>query len=173
MRFDLVINIFSLYSSLHNEIRVFGAGDQYRPFLHVSDCARAFLHLCEQPALNSLRYNVASENLRVNDVAAIFQCINPRMQVVHVPTEDIDRRDYRVNTKRMEETGFRPLVAIRSGIEEMMEAIVSGVIADPESLYYRNAKWLKELMDIGSRDHRSVIDLMESFPRAWRAYAGH
>jgi hypothetical protein len=44
-----------------------------------------------------------------------------------------------------------------------MEAIVSGVIRDPESLLYRNAKWLKELTEIGARGHRHVVELMESF----------
>jgi hypothetical protein len=30
-------------------------------------------------------------------------------------------------------------------------------------LFYRNAKWLKELTMIGSKDHRQLVDLMESF----------
>ncbi len=35
MRFDLVINIFSYCSTLYNEVRIFGTGQQWRPFLHV------------------------------------------------------------------------------------------------------------------------------------------
>src|SRR5437763_1132274 len=42
MRFDLVANIFALYGALYNEIKIFGDGQQWRPFLHVTDCARAF-----------------------------------------------------------------------------------------------------------------------------------
>ena len=38
MRFDLVVNIFSLYSTLKNEIQVFGGGAHSRPFLHIGDC---------------------------------------------------------------------------------------------------------------------------------------
>ena len=37
MRFDLVVNIFGLYSTIHNQIRVFGDGLQWRPYLSVQD----------------------------------------------------------------------------------------------------------------------------------------
>ena len=60
MRFDLVINIFSLYSVLYNEIKIFGEGLQWRPFLHISDCARAFIYFAEKatPA-KYLHYNIS------------------------------------------------------------------------------------------------------------------
>jgi hypothetical protein len=48
------------------------------------------------------------------------------------------------------------------GAEEMIEAIVSGLIPDPESVFYRNAKWLKELTQIGSKDHRELVGLLET-----------
>ena len=47
MRFDLVVNIFAFMSTFYNEVKVFGDGQQWRPFLHVSDCARAFIHFAE------------------------------------------------------------------------------------------------------------------------------
>src|SRR6185295_7646489 len=64
MRFDLVINIFSYCSALYGEIRIFGDGRQWRPFLHVADCARAFVHFLEKTGAKHLVYNVANENLR-------------------------------------------------------------------------------------------------------------
>lgn len=163
MRFDLVINIFSLYSAIHNEIRVFGDGLQWRPFLSVQDCARAFLFFAEKQSPAHLSYNIGHENLRVVDVAAIFQKINPALKVTFVPSTDPDRRDYRVSVTRMLDEGFRPRLDIESGAEAMVEAIVCGLIPDPESIFYRNAKWLKELTNIGSRDHLQVVGLIESF----------
>jgi hypothetical protein len=47
----------------------------------------------------------------------------------------------------------------------MIESILSGAIPDPESVYYRNAKWLKELSRIGTMEHREVMDLMETLTR--------
>ncbi len=164
MRFDLVINIFSLYGALFNEIKVFGEGLQWRPFLHVGDCARAFVHFAEAGPREHLIYNIAHENLRVVDLVEIFRDINPKIKVTFVPTSDPDRRDYRVSTRRMTEAGFRTLTGIRAGAEQLVDAIVSGLIPDPESIYYRNAKWLKELQGIGSRDHKDILQLMEAIP---------
>jgi nucleoside-diphosphate-sugar epimerase len=162
MRFDLVVNIFSLYSTLHNEIKVFGDGQQWRPFLHVADCARAFVHFLETPSPDFTVYNIAHENLRVVDLVDMFRRLNPALRVQHVPTPDVDRRDYRVSNRRMLDAGFRPRVGVELGAEDMIDAIVSGLVPDPESVFYRNAKWLKELTQIGSKDHRDLIGLLET-----------
>jgi hypothetical protein len=136
---------------------------QWRPFLSVQDCARAFVFFAEKKKLAHTFYNIAHQNLRVVDLAEIFCGLNPGLKVTHVATQDPDRRDYRVSVQRMEQEGFRPRIDVLSGAEEIAEAIVCGAIPDPESLFYRNAKWLKELTQIGSRDHRQLVDLMESF----------
>jgi nucleoside-diphosphate-sugar epimerase len=162
MRFDLVVNIFSLYTALHNEIKVFGDGLQWRPFLHVGDCARAFIHFMEQRAPRFTCYNIANENLRVVDLVKVFEAQNPRLKVTHLPTPDIDRRNYRVSTRRMTADGFRPRISVELGADEMTDAIVAGLVPDPESVFYRNAKWLKELTQIGSKGHRELIDLLET-----------
>ena len=165
MRFDLVVNIFSLYSALHNRIGIFGDGKQWRPFLHVRDCARAFVFFAEKLDAGHLCYNIAHQNLRVIDIADIFRRINPNLEVQHVANQDADRRNYRVCTKRMSGEGFDPRLSVEAGAEEMIECIISGAIPDPESVYYRNAKWLKELARIGDMEHREVMNLMETLTR--------
>jgi|CXWL01.1.fsa_nt_gi nucleoside-diphosphate-sugar epimerase len=162
MRFDLVVNIFSLYSTLHNAVKVFGRGDEWRPFLHVSDCARAMVFVAEKTRCRHMCYNVAHENLRVIDVARIFAALNPRLKISHIELPNQDARDYRVSAKRLEREGFRTRVGVASGAEEMNDAIVSGVIEDPESIFYRNVKWLKELTEVGSKSHLDLMTLMET-----------
>lgn len=163
MRFDLVVNIFALYSTLRNEVRVFGEGLQWRPFLSVHDCARAFAFFAEKQNPRHLFYNVAHQNLRVVDVAEIFQRLNANLKVSRVSTSDPDRRDYRVSVARLREEGFRTRIDVGEGAEGIAEAIVCGMISDPESVFYRNAKWLKDLTQIGSLDHRQLVTLLESF----------
>ncbi len=166
MRFDLVVNIFSLYSTLHNEIKIFGDGLHWRPFLHVGDCARAFLFFAEQREEEHLCYNVAHENLRVVDIAETFQRINPHLEATHLTTADEDERNYRVSTTRMRDEGFQTRVDVAMGAEEMIDAIINGLIPDPESVFYRNAKWLKELTQIGSKNHREIVTLLETLADA-------
>jgi len=165
MRFDLVVNIFSLYSTLHNQIKVFGDGMQWRPFLHVSDCARAFAYFAEKENPQFSSYNVAYENLRVIDVVKIFKRINPKLQVEYVNLPDDDQRNYNVSTDRMHKEGFSARLGVDFGSEEMVESIISGLIPDPESIYYRNSKWLKELSQIGSNDQADMVKMIEMIPR--------
>jgi nucleoside-diphosphate-sugar epimerase len=162
MRFDLVVNIFALYSTLRNEIQVFGDGLQWRPFLSVQDCASAFIHFAEARDLDHLCYNVAHENLRVVDVAMIFRQINPCLKIVRQAIEDPDRRDYKVCAARMLEAGFRPQLGVAIGAQGIAEAIVCGLVPDPESIFYQNAKWLRELTNVRDRDHLQIIDLIEN-----------
>ena len=165
MRFDLVINIFSFMSALYNEVRIFGDGLQWRPFLHVSDCARAFIYFAENNELEHLVYNVSHENLRVVDLIDIFKNINPNLVAKYLETVDKDSRNYNVLTERMKKAGFKTRVGVNLGAEEIVDAIISGVISDPESIYYRNAKWLKELSQFGGSNHRQFVELMESMSK--------
>ena len=165
MRFDLVVNIFSLHSTLYNEIRIFGSGDHWRPFLHVSDCARAFIHFAELPKPRQICYNIANQNFRVVDVARLFTQLNPALRVSHVDLPQDDLRNYRVDTTRAEADGYFPHISIEDGAEQVCEAIVSGAIPDPESVFYRNAKWLSELTQIGGKNHRDLVGLMETIAR--------
>src|SRR6266516_3427993 len=161
MRFDLVVNIFALMAVLNNELPVFGKGLQWRPFLHISDCARAFIHFAEAPQSEHLMYNIAHENLRVVDLLYVFKEIIPNVNVKFLPTADMDSRNYRVSTKRMQGEGFKPIVKVRVGAEEVVDALVSGSIPDPESIFHRNAKWMKELTQFGDTRHKEFVGLME------------
>ncbi|MCS7082986.1 MAG: SDR family oxidoreductase [Bacteroidetes bacterium] len=162
MRFDLVVNIFSLYSTIYSTIKIFGDGLQWRPFLHVSDCARAFIHFIELPKPRYICYNIAHENLRIIDVAQVFKNINPSLHIEYLNLKDVDMRNYRVSTERMRVEGFKPRISIEQGAEEMIDAIISGLIPDPESIYYRNAKWLKELSRLATGSHAEIIKFMET-----------
>ena len=161
MRFDLVINIFSYCSTLYNEVRVFGDGQQWRPFLHVADCARAFVYFVENTDHKHVVCNIAHENFRVVDLIDIFQAINPAVKPVYVKLDNPDNRNYHVSIARMKDEGILPRVSVTTGAEEIVEAIVTGRIADPEAIYYRNAKWLKELTEIGNRDHSGLMKMMD------------
>ena len=162
MRFDLVINIFSYTATLYNELRVFGNGLQWRPFVHVADCARAFIHFVETPTHRHLVCNIAHENLRVIDLIDVFKAINPNCMERFIELENPDNRNYHVSTARMRDEGIQPRVTVQAGAEEIVEAIVSGRIADPEAIFYRNAKWLKELTGLGQPDHRVLMGMLDS-----------
>ncbi len=149
MRFDLVLNIFALCSVLYNEVKVFGDGQYWRPFLHVADCARAFIFFAERDRCKTQIYNIAHENLRVCDLVPIFQRLKPQLQTTLVKMDQKDERSYRVATGKLKDEGFRMQIQVPAGAEEMMDALVRGLIPKPESIFYQNAKWMAELMENG------------------------
>ncbi|MCC6179758.1 MAG: SDR family oxidoreductase [Chloroflexi bacterium] len=143
MRFDLVANIFALQGTRTGEINIFGDGLQWRPLLHVRDCAQAFVHVAERPALRHAVYNIAHVNLRVIDLAATFRRLLPGLIVRHRAASDLDRRDYRVSTRRLRAEGFAACSSVEDGARELVEAIVSGRIRDLEPILQRDAPALE------------------------------
>lgn len=141
MRFDLVVNIFCLNAMRRHEIKVFGSGSQWRPFLHVDDCARAFVFFAERLRPFHAFYNVSHGNYTVKEVAQMFADLLPDLEVSFAPVEVDDDRDYRVSTRRLEAEGFLTKVGVSEGAEELMQAIVMGLVTDPEADFRRLPKW--------------------------------
>jgi len=49
MRFDLIVNLMTMYAYTKHKIYVLGGGKQWRPNVHVRDVARAFILTMEAP----------------------------------------------------------------------------------------------------------------------------
>ncbi|MCM8791837.1 MAG: SDR family oxidoreductase [Candidatus Omnitrophica bacterium] len=152
MRFDLVINIFSLQNALYNRITIFGEGNEWRPFLHVRDAALAFLYFVEKEELKYNCYNLAYENLKIKDVAYVFKSINPSIEIIHNKDCSSDQRNYRVAVEKMKEEGFYPTIDVSTGAQEIIQAINTGLIRQPASIRYCNVKWLDRLINAKYRE---------------------
>jgi nucleoside-diphosphate-sugar epimerase len=141
MRFDLVLNLLARDAVLKGEVRIFG-GEQWRPFVHVGDVARAL-----ELALTSPRpegepvLNVGDnlENYQLRDLKDVIEERVPGARVRVLPAEK-DPRNYRVSFDRIERLwGFRSRVRVGDGIEEVAEAIRAGRIPEPLDARYVNA----------------------------------
>jgi nucleoside-diphosphate-sugar epimerase len=143
MRFDLVINTFVLYGWLRGEIQLFGGGRHWRPFVHVEDCASAFIFFAENEAREHNIFNVSHENLRVRDLAPLMQQLMPGLTIKDVVAESGDSRNYRVSGERLEQAGFRTTTNALQGAEQVLDAIRSRRILEPESQSHWNAKWVQ------------------------------
>src|SRR2546421_666162 len=85
-------------ASRQGAVKVFGTGQQWRPFLEWSACAGAPGRFpeCREPA--HVCYTVAQENMRMVAAAKLFERMTPALVTRHVDAMDDDRRDYRVST---------------------------------------------------------------------------
>lgn len=145
-RFDLVANLFAAQAVTENHIRVFN-GEQWRPFIHTRDIARACVLAMEAPLdkVGGQIFNVGdhSQNFTLTQLGEIVGTAVPGT-IVEAVSNDDDPRNYRVDfTKIQKVLGFRASVDLKVGIEEMVEAVRSGAISDWTDPVYSNLKTLQ------------------------------
>ena len=147
-RFDLVVNLLSAKAVLDGKITVFG-GDQWRPFLHVDDAARAVSMLLEKPlspAEQPYIFNVGSsdENYTIGQIGELVHQHVPEADLI-LSGADGDRRNYRVSFKKIERSiGFTTNWTVEQGILQVLQPIKNGEIIDYQLPLYSNLKFLEE-----------------------------
>lgn len=146
-RFDLVINLLTAKALFDRKITLFG-GDQWRPFVHVEDAAKAVLLALESPldVVHNRVFNVGSnaQNYTINQIGDLIQQAIPEAEVVQMG-DDTDKRNYRVDFSRIHnELGFEPDWSVEKGVRQVQDAITSGKVTDYQAAHYSNFKFLKE-----------------------------
>lgn len=146
-RFDLVVNLLTAKARLDGEITVHG-GQQWRPFIHVEDAARAILLTLEAPLekVDCETFNVGSDNQNYT-ILQVAELIRDRVLDSHlnVCETNTDNRNYRVAFGKIaRELGFQPTWTLEDGIQQVLEAIASGEVTNYQDAQYSNAKFLTE-----------------------------
>ncbi len=146
-RFDLVVNLLTAKARLEGEITVHG-GQQWRPFVHVEDAARAIAMSLDAPLskVDGQTFNVGSDAQNYT-ILQIAEIIRDRVLNSHlsVSENDTDNRNYRVSFGKIaKELGFQPKWTLEEGIQQVLEAIASGEVTDYQDAQYSNAKFLTE-----------------------------
>lgn len=141
MRFDLLINEFTLQAFQNKEIWIY-AGERWRPFLHVEDAARAIQLCLEAPTskINGRIFNVGAggENYNIPDLKGIFEAVIPEARVCFTHRFK-DVRSYKVSFKRVEkELNFTNKLVVKKGIKEIYRALTQGNFRDHQSQKYYN-----------------------------------
>ena len=145
MRFDLVVNILTAMAIKEKKIMING-GDQWRPHLHLSDAANAYLLCLESPdeKIRGQIFNVGSENFRIKDVAKTVKDIFPDIKVFESNTAD--KRSYMASFDKITNSlNFKPEKTIKDGILEIKEAFDKELITNYTDLNYYNIKRVMKL----------------------------
>jgi nucleoside-diphosphate-sugar epimerase len=134
MRFDLVINLMTLYAHRHRKIFVLGGGQQWRPLVHVYDVARAFVAVMDAPidkvAGEVFNVGETDHNFQTVRVAQMVRDVLPYTNVEIVP-DDPDRRSYRVGFDKIRDVlGFEITRTPHEGIVEIKQALERGTVDD-------------------------------------------
>ena len=165
-RFDLVVNLLTAKAHQERVITVYN-GEQWRPFIHVSDVARAVIQVLNAPpALVSGRiFNVGDSRLNytLTQVAEKIGEMFPGARIENL--ENSDRRNYRVAFDRIRnQIGFQADKSLEDGIAELKHALEQGAIADYRDIVYHNQRFLESM---GAPVASSTLDsdVMAAFSR--------
>lgn len=149
-RFDLVVNLLAAKAVRDGQITIHG-GEQWRPFVHVDDIARACIMALEAPlaTVSGEIFNVGSQeqNHKLGELGAIIQSFVPRASVI---TNDLitDKRNYYVHFQKIETVlGFAPEYTLVDGVREIKKAVESGAISDWKHRYYNNHTYLSQIIE--------------------------
>jgi nucleoside-diphosphate-sugar epimerase len=170
-RFDLVVNLLAAKAKCEGLITVYG-GNQWRPFVHVEDAARAvFAVLTAPPALvRNEVFNVGSDeqNYTIDQVAEIIHSLVPTARLVS-SGNDGDRRDYRGNFAKIRSVlGFVPRWTVEQGVRQVLDAIANGDVEDYRDPQHYNAQFLKKEgpARFVRNDHCRVRELVDTLSPA-------
>jgi nucleoside-diphosphate-sugar epimerase len=157
-RFDLVVNLLAAKALVEKVITVYGK-DQWRPFLHVHDAGRAVVSALDarSESVSLLIFNVGcdEQNRTLGQVGELIRAMVPG-SVLRCTEDNVDRRNYRVEFRRIREAlGFEPVWKIEAGIQQVLDAIVSGKVTNYQDPKYSNVKFLSEP---DAREHLAVME---------------
>lgn len=146
-RFDLVVNLLCAKAVRDGVITVFGA-DQWRPFVHVDDVARAVAMTLAAPAhqVAGECFNVGSDeqNYTLGEIAELIQRQVPDARITSDDTF-VDKRNYRVSFDKIHsQIGFKPDWTVERGIAQVISLVRSNRVGDYSMPEYSNALYLKE-----------------------------
>ncbi|MBI2529684.1 MAG: NAD(P)-dependent oxidoreductase [Candidatus Diapherotrites archaeon] len=151
-RLDLVINAMSAHAFNRHEITQMG-GSQWRPNLHVSDAANAYITClrADKDAIHKQVFNVGSnsENYTVGQIAQMIADEFPNTKIVH--KEVANSASYNLNFDKIGRTlGYKAKVSVKEGIAELKNALNNNLIPAYENNIYYNAKRMLDLQKEGA-----------------------
>jgi nucleoside-diphosphate-sugar epimerase len=143
MRFDLTVNEFTRELFLGRKLEVYGE-QFWRPYCHVYDLARACVGALEADTdrVSGQAFNVGdtAENYRKRElVELILRQLPEQKDKVSFVRRDNDRRNYRVNFDKIASSlGFSVSKKVPDGIREIIQALGSGFIRNPDDEFFIN-----------------------------------
>jgi len=158
-RFDLVVNLLTARAIRSGKITVYN-GEQWRPFMHVHDAARAFLACLEANNVETVSgevFNAGSYDLncRLSELADKISAIVPEVTVERVENED--RRNYRVSFDKIHSRlGFVCERSLDQGIREMADMVRNSEVKDFSAEMFNNQAMVRLYAQSPAAVHSSI-----------------
>ncbi len=149
-RFDLVVNLLAAMAEVEGKITIHG-GNQWRPFVHVSDVCNAIIKVLQAPkeVVSGEIFNVGAttENYQISNIGQTIKQVLPNTKIIQ-SSNITDQRNYLVRFDKIEKSlGFQNTKTVRDGIEEITQAIRLGWIKDYQAPEFNNHQFLQKTLN--------------------------
>ena len=149
-RFDLVANLFTAQAMTNGLITVTGA-EQWRPFVHVADLARAIVAVLKAApeTVQSQVFNVGDQrmNMTIHQLAEKVRQVTSAYRNVEISVSDNpqDRRNYAVSFDKIRQTlGFEATMLMEGGVAEIAAKLHAGAYQDYRNSIYSNVQTTRD-----------------------------
>jgi nucleoside-diphosphate-sugar epimerase len=162
LRFDLVLNNLTAWAYTTGRVHLKSDGMAWRPIVHCSDMARAFIAILHAPRelVHNQVFNVGrtTENYRIRELAEIVAETVPGSRVEYAEGAGPDKRCYRVRSDKLLQMlpEFQPQWDARRGAEELYAAFqeVGLTLEEFEGARYKRVAHVKHLMETDRLDEK-------------------
>ncbi len=146
-RFDLIVNQFVLEAYTRRELLIYQRGYS-RSFVHVRDIVDGILIGMEAPGEKIARqvYNLGTDdgNYTKDEIVGF---VIKRLPETFVHYKDLtfggDMRDIRVSFEKVRrDLGFQARFTVDDGVREVLHALQTGLVRNPQDERYRNATFI-------------------------------
>jgi nucleoside-diphosphate-sugar epimerase len=163
MRFDLVVNLMTLTAFQKRRIIVMGGGLQWRPLVHLSDVANAFIKVIQskEKTIAGEVFNIGLDNFQIKNLAYLVRDQLPFPIEIDIAPDDADKRDYNVVFDKANFIlGFKAEKSVDFGINEIYSALKNDLVDSGMQTvtvqWYRNLIEAKKLLDSISLNGRII-----------------
>jgi nucleoside-diphosphate-sugar epimerase len=148
MRFDLVVNAFTLNALQTGKLDLHNGGEMWRPLLSIQDAAAAYQLMLEAPSekVSGEIFNITNGNYRISELALRVQHKLAEMNIRCELRPDYAYRNLRScqasGTKIASRLGFIPKVTVEQTVQDLVNKIRGGAFHDPNDPAFHNIRWL-------------------------------
>lgn len=124
-RLDLLVNDFT-YRAYYDRAVVLFEADFKRNYLHIEDATDAFLFAMENSSIagNCFNLGLSEANLSKRELCDLIKTVLPEfVYFVSEIGEDVDKRNYIVSNKKIENAGFKAYRSVKQGVQELKKAL--------------------------------------------------
>ena len=139
MRFDLSVNMMAYQAIKNKKMTVFG-GQQTRPNIHIDDLLDLYQFFLKKNRKFNGIFNAGFENLKIIEIAKKVKKIIPAE--IKIFKNNIDIRDYRLDSSKLLSLGFKPKKNVGDAIREIKEHYGKNINKVDKSCF--SIEWLSE-----------------------------